>query len=455
MPDCFRVRPASWLRVRASLVDASPLVALTIGVLLFWFLRLAYWSATAETPFSDMANFDNTAHGIASSWNFQWDGFWRTYTTPTLVTARAFQIVLFGDGLRAWQLFQATLTCAALLWLVREVRLATGSRGLGVALLAFVAISQSSVFWSLKLSREGFHEMLTYLTAAAVLFAIRKDRWEAYALCGAVMAMNFLNRPNSILLVPPLVLMVFLGRLREQPRQQAERSLSSAARLCRPVAAFLLGVGLLWGPWIIRSVRIYGEPVLLNTQGPYGLLWERGRVRVVLPDGRAVVTDATELQREATTRFRTDLEASRYAGTVAWAWIRQERKALPRLVWRNIRRTIDDGTISLTTVSRSRLFAGPLNYILLDKRPALVYGGVAGLAALAVLYPGRLLVLWLASVVPWLSAAMLLGEPRMLDSALPLVLFGNVAWVIVLWRVVRRNERAALAIGRGSRMLSQ
>jgi hypothetical protein len=124
------------------------------GVASFWSLRVSYWLAVEAIPFSDMADFDRVAHGIAASFDFSWSQFWQTYTTPSLVTARAIQILLLGDSLLAWQIFQAALTFVSLCWLALELYRRTGSRGLAVALIFAVAWSKPSIFWSLEVAPE-------------------------------------------------------------------------------------------------------------------------------------------------------------------------------------------------------------------------------------------------------------------------------------------------------------
>ena len=45
-------------------------ILLVLGVVTFWALRIAYWTGTSEAMFSDMADFDATARGILSDFNF-------------------------------------------------------------------------------------------------------------------------------------------------------------------------------------------------------------------------------------------------------------------------------------------------------------------------------------------------------------------------------------------------
>ena len=200
----LQCNPASWTQNKT-------LLFLVLFAVIFWSLRLSYWSTVSEEPFSDMANFDQVAHGIAANWTFDWSPFWKTYTTPTLPTARAVQIVLFGDTLTSWRLFQTTLTFTASLWLAYEIYIISGSRVLAFGLLFAIALSKPSIFWSLKLAREGFHEMLVYALSACFLRSARTRKPIACLTTGVLTAALFLNRANSLPLMPVAALLVGLS----------------------------------------------------------------------------------------------------------------------------------------------------------------------------------------------------------------------------------------------------
>jgi len=416
--------------ISLSWTKRNTILLLMLFAFIFWTLRVCYWSTVSEEPFSDMASFDNVGHGIAASWTFDWSPFWKTYTTPGLPIARAFQIILFGDTLTAWRLFLATLTFTATLWLAYEIYLNSGSRALAFALLFAVALSKPSVFWSLKLAREGLHEMLVYALSACFLFSVRTRRPMVLVPFGMLMAALFLNRANSLPLLPIAVLLIAISfSTYDGTTNRAKRH-----RLVFVLIAFSLGVGLLWIPWIIRSWNAYGEPVFLSTQGPYGVLWELGEITISLEDGRKVTTDVNKLQQEAPTRFSTDLAASKYAGEIALAWLRGNVNKLPVVALSRVRRTVYDRAIYLTKVSRQNLYDNFIDSLLIDKTPYTVFSGLLGLLLLGRLYRWEFVFVFAAATVPWLSAAMLIGYPRMLEPAIPIILFGNVAWVALLYR---------------------
>lgn len=398
-------------------------------IFLFWLLRIWYWTTTKEIPFSDMANFDSTAHTIVSSWNFDWSPFWQTYTTPSLVTARALQIFLFGDSMWAWQLFQAFFTFAGLLWLSYELMRVTNSRWLALSLLFIVSISKPSIFWSLKLSREGFHEFLIYAQIASFLLAYRVRTLTAFFVLGAISAVSFLNRANGILVIPVLVLMIVLFYV------QKRNFIISYRFFFLPLLCFFLGIALLWVPWIARSIMLYGKPVPLSTQGPYGFLWELGTVSVKLGNGTKIKTDVNDLQKNAPNDFPTDLAASRYANEIVKAWLHKNWRDFPQMALKRIQGTISDRQIDLTKVDRNQLFNNRVvNNLMVDKTTFFVYTGIVGMLLFPILYrQWALLSIPTVILVTWLSGAVLVSDGRMLEPGLPVILFSNVAWVILLY----------------------
>ena len=120
-----------------------------------------------------MGDLDYIAKGILNSFTFDFNSYWKTYAVPTVSTLRAIQTLILGDSLFAWEVFQGVLLCSGLIWLAFEIKRLTNSKVLPLVLLFTVALSKSSVFWSLKLAREGAAEALMYLTIAALLAAMR------------------------------------------------------------------------------------------------------------------------------------------------------------------------------------------------------------------------------------------------------------------------------------------
>lgn len=394
------------------------------AVAVFWIVRSVYWHSVEELPFSDMGNFEWTARSILRDFDFGWDFFWRSYTTPTLVALRALQIAVSGESLLAWRIFQAALTCAGMLWLAYELKVTTRSMLLPLAFLWITALSKSSVFWSLKVSREGVAEAFFYLCAAACISALRTRARRRCFFAGMLVIAAILNRANTVFFAP------FFGAALLAPAAVGGRREFRRSAAC--TGLFIAGLLVLWTPWIVRSYRIYGTPVVLSTQGPYSFLWELGHVPA--PEGDAVqrMVNVNDLQAEAPHRFKNDYEAYGYANLVVRRWMRDHWREYPGMVWRRFLRTIEDRGICLTKVPRDMLLPGAWNGILLDKTPLLIWMGILGLLLMPFVVTPLLAPISGLVFLTWLSAVLVMGLPRMLEAALPLLLFGAVVLVYAL-----------------------
>jgi hypothetical protein len=154
-------------------------------------------------------------------------------------------------------------------------------------------------------------------------------------------------------------------------------------------------------------------------------LWELGAVPTKDPTGAPSTRTAQQLQAEAPQLFRNDYEAATYAKSIVRSWIADNWKTqYPLLIRNRFFSTLEDREISLSKVSRSRLFAEPFDWILLDKSPLLFLLGSLGLLGLALKYGGALYIIPSMALLPWLFGICFMGDPRMLEPSLPLILFG-------------------------------
>ncbi|MCB2185649.1 MAG: hypothetical protein KQJ78_04485 [Deltaproteobacteria bacterium] len=403
---------------------------------LFWGLRASYWAITTEVPFSDMSNYQTIATGILQHGDFSQSDFWRSYRTPTTPLLRALQMALTGPSLTAWQWFLATLTFLSLAWLAWEVGALTRSRYLALALVLTVALAKGSIFWSYKLSRESVAEPLVYLGLAAMLAALRRPRPWLFLLAGAVNLAAALNRPNAFVTVP-LFAAGLAGAWLWARRGSAGPNPARGKALAWGLAAFLLGVVLVWSPWLVRNWRIYHRVVPFSSQGPFSFLWDLGRFRVELPDGRVLVTDAREVRAQVMREFPSDMAGADYAQELGRLWLAQNWRAYLRLLPGRAWAGWYGDQINLTRVSRRELFPAWWNAWLPDRAPGLLFLGLAGLVALGLAYGPRLWLLPVMGLTPWLATLPFLGLPRMLEPSVPLLLFGVAAWPAVglaLWR---------------------
>jgi hypothetical protein len=409
-----------------------------LGCVSFWVSRYWYWSITEELPFSDMADFDSTARTILSSFCFDFNSFFRGYNVPTVPALRAIQIFLLGDSMRGWQLFQAALLFVGMLWLSRELLLSTRSRWLVVVFLWTFVLSKSSLFWSLKLAREGVGEAFTVLVSAAIMNMRRTRTVNTHLVAGGLFAAAMLVR-GSFIFALPLVACLVLVRDFSLLRKDYLKSLA-----LKGSCLFIIGLLAVWGPWVFRSYRLYGHPVLLSTVGPYVFFWDLGEVRVRAESGDEIVFSTNTLQTEAYTKFHNDYEAFQYSKKLMGLYVRQNLQKLPALFASRVVRTITDRDVHLTKVSRFDLFPGTSfdEDVLRDKSMAVVVLGLTGLVALSIVYgSASLAVLFLLTFIPWINAAIMIGYARMLESFISLLLFGQVALVFCICRVTLGHLR--------------
>ncbi|BBL70997.1 hypothetical protein [Methylogaea oryzae] len=388
-------------------------------LLLFWGLRIYYWHQIDEPPFSDLEDYVKLGSGVARSFDFSFDSFWRSYKPPTIPLFHGLVFFLFGDAnLDALRYAQGLFVFGSAGFLAREIYIASASKPLAFSFLLIVAVAKSSVFWSYKAGTESLAEGFLYLVLGVSLWAQRAPAvCQAYFALGALSVAAILARPNF---VPFLFLLSIL------PLVKAWKSSPSSFSKC--LSAYILAIVLAWSPWITRNYRIYGDFLPLSTQGPYSFIWELGKVAIP-GAGPEEKMDVNEIQAMASHRFKSDLEASRFANQVSALWLREHAKEYPRIVVNRILNQVNDRDVHLTKVSRIELFDGFIP--LLDKNRWNVWSGFLGIAIMALRYPWAIQLL-LGVVPTFVFGALFLGYARMLEPILPMVLSGNIMLVYVL-----------------------
>jgi hypothetical protein len=414
------------------------LLGFLTGAAVFWFLRVRYWLVAFELPFSDMSSYERLAIKILQKGSFAIDYFWQTKFVPVTPLLRAIQIFLLGRSLFAWRVFLATLTFISLGWLSLEIKKTTRSTFLALILVWVVALSKSSIFWSLKLATEGVAEMLTYAAAAAMLSALRKRTISSFFSAGIILALGFLNRPAF--LVVPLLFALFFPV--SEYFHKMMRNPMEIKRVFRLLAALLLGISIFWLPWIMRSYFLYGKPCLLNTYSAMTFFWDFPQEVITLKNGTKVklplgVGGTRPLD------MRNDYEYLQYGNGLVLGWLKEHYREYPRLYLKRARESVCSREILLTNVSRERLFTNGLDWLLLDKSPFLVIGGFAGMAVLWAFFPSYLYALPLVSFAPWCASLLFWGSPRFLEPGLPLIFFGNTGIILLCVRWVGRRGNTA------------
>jgi hypothetical protein len=426
--------PARFARVLAVLAVA----------LLFWALRLRYWTTTFEVPFSDMADFERVARGLLRKGSFAFGPFWQSYKPPILPLLRATEILFFGEGLWPWRILQSTLVFVGVGWLAGEILLTTRRFALFWALALTVALSKSSIFWSLKVATEGVAEAFLYLSIAAILCALRRPTLVRAFAAGAILTMASLNRPNTMLALPLFLLTLFWDDWRRAGTAGSPRPTRLRRALRRP-GICLLACALVWGPWLVRTHRLYGAFLPFNTSGALAFIYGVWTIEVPTDDGQWVTKSYPEILTTAPARFKNDYELDKWGRRAVRHWMARNWRTLFKLVPVRALETVADRDVQLTKVSRLQLYPPALNRLLLDKSLLAVAAGILGLCALPLVVDRRLFWLGLVSIPAWASTLPLQSNCRLLEPSLPIFLFGCVAWPYALLRIpgARRAVSAA------------
>ena len=392
------------------------------GALLFWSLRFRYWGSVAEKPFSDMADYQEVAIRLVQSGNFSHSVFWKSYIAPVVPLLRAPTVALFGpQELLPWQITQALAVFVAAMWLGHELLKLTGRRWLPAALVLTVAVAKPSVFWSYKVATEGLTEAALYALAAAALYVHRRGTTLGFAVFGVIGTIAMLNRSNYLPGVAVSGLILLATTLAGGAR---------ARRLVIRTGALAVAVGVVWGPWLLRSYNLYGFVVPFTTHVPSTFFWDEPLTRD-FGTGRIEARFGFDFLRTAPRHFASDGEYYRvYQGHVE-EWISANWRSLPRRTFTRGARELSERRIALTKVSRQRLFGDWVDRFLLDKSPGLLVAGFLGLLMIAIAHPPAIHMTLLV-LLTWVASLLARGDARMLEPYVPLLLFGNFGWVFVL-----------------------
>jgi hypothetical protein len=412
------------------------------GILTFWVVRLYYWHITYELPFSDMADYVHLGQRVAAHFDFRWDPFWIAFKPPTFPLLLAINFKLFGsDNLLSWRFCQTILLFSSLLWLCREITISTNRHYFGIALLWIVALSKSSIFWSYKPAMESASEAFIYLMIAASMFALRRQKPYLFLLLGFIYAAGVMLRPQFLLVTALLCGTLLLHGAYDR---------TSWRKLTLSLFCFVLGGLITWAPWVMRNYRDYGHLVLLTTQEPYTFLWDVGAVTIIDTDGKPITRDAFQLLAQAPTRFRNDDDAAKFANRFVREWLREKRSELPAIVWSRAVSTIttpaSNSPSGLTHVSRRQILPGRYNRLLIDKSPVLLVTGIAGLIAFVFLAPMTLNPVAIVPIGQWVLGFSLSSYARLLEPSVPLFLFGNVMWVVLILGLIRAQPVVGVAL---------
>ena len=397
------------------------------ALLIFVIVRLVYWNNVTEEPFSDMADYIHWGRSwAAGDWMMEgqfWGGAYKAPGVP-LLYAGVFAFT-GGHDVDVLRWVQLAISVFALAFFAWQLTRTTGTLLAGLLVILVVTFTKSSVFWSFKVGTETLSEAMLYLSLGAALWVWRDSasRWRYVVLAVVTVYATFV-RPNSLPLVGVLVLFPLFKLYAIDKRQSV-----------RCMAVYTLAVVCAWAPWIARNYAHCGQFVPLSTQGPYTFLWELGDVDLPGPDGKRMVVHVNQLQAEAPKRFANDCEASKYAMGLVKLWMTENIATYPALVKSRLLRYTTDRQIDLTRVSRSQLHPD-LDPVLIDKTQAqIVLAAVIGLAMSVFYIWAR--VVFAAIMANLLFSSLFLGDARMIEPFIPIIIFLSIAPIVPLWKFIK------------------
>jgi hypothetical protein len=431
--------------------------------MIYWLLRILYFSATREQIFSDIGIYCNIADNILSSGYF---GTSRDYCyfSPGAPVAIAISKLVSRTAFASFYPYMiAFLAFIGVLLVARQISLLTRRAYLGVVYVFIMATLKPSVFWQLKLSTEGLAEALLQLSLGIALLVHRSRSIPLSFLCGSTIAWLFLTRPQYLLSVPFLLIFFWVidcnaTNARSLLSQSLQKSLAITRqplkifKTQRPFIAFCLGIVVLWGPWITRNYLHYHRVIPVSMAGAMTALWDYDLGPIIPNLYRSItLSDGTTvpLTLEAMTQQRNkvanDLQYYDYLVELNRRWLRLNYPYLwVPFISRSINELSANDAGGLTTVSRDYLFPwqfkgyivpyaqqSPLNIILIDKTPPLMIGGIVGLILFCRRYPHESLPLFGLVLVMWCVPGLTMGYPRVIDAVVGPTMFGCFYFVAV------------------------
>lgn len=272
-------------------------------------LRLAVVAAVPDAGlFSDMVGYHDRAVFLLREGRLTAD----SYRGPAYPIFLALCFALPGNDLLAARIGQSVLgalTAVLTLVLARQFVSPRAALAAGIVAAAYPAAVLSTVY----IMPEGLYAALLM---AALVAAARLDVWRC-AMAGALAGLAMLTRSVGAGLAGSITLGVFASGWRIGQLRRASTGAACAAVVCAATIA----------PWLVRSSRISGAPMLDSASGFNVLAGNNPRAT-----GRLVIEDVPWLFETYLQGGGNEAEANRRALEQAWAWIREHPGAWLRLV---------------------------------------------------------------------------------------------------------------------------
>ncbi|ABB73586.1 Dolichyl-phosphate-mannose-protein mannosyltransferase [Nitrosospira multiformis ATCC 25196] len=286
--------------------------------ILFVALRVALIFFVPVEMTSDASWYFNRAVGIASGGGYSEAGYPTAYWPVGYPGFLGILFYLFGRDQLVGQI--ANLVMAALsfflqLELTRRIFRSEAAARLGVLLLTLYP--NHVAYTSFILTEVYF----TFLLLLGVYLYITRSRWLWIWVCGIVFGLAALTKPQAVFLPGLLVLFhVFSAERKDRLRQHLIKGF-----------AIYLAMAMVLVPWAVRNTMIFGELVLISTNGGATLLTGNH------PTASGGYEENDPLVAQRNFSVQDQVESDRRAKKLATDWIRENPvrfvELIPLKIW--------------------------------------------------------------------------------------------------------------------------
>lgn len=274
-------------------------------ILLIYLLLRAAVLLIPLTQYSDASWYLSTARNLADGKGYTEGGVPTAFWPPGWPMALSVPFRLFGTSPLVAQLFN--LACSMVTaWLTLDLgRRLFQSEATGRIALLLLALYPNNIGYVALALTEVFYTML--LLGGCWLLIARSSRW-SLVLAGLVFGFATLTKAQSLL----VILIVFgVAALREPLTVRRV-----AIALSKAFAVILIAL-LVVSPWSYRNYKIYGEWVMVSTNGGLTLLSGNN------PSARGDYTPDDPLMSSIPRTVATQLDVDKEARKRAVAWIKE------------------------------------------------------------------------------------------------------------------------------------
>lgn len=291
-------------------------VVALLKVLVLWQLKDHVLLQPGATP--DSGAYSELAQRVVSgNWSL---GPGAYFVSPLYIY---FQAVVYGafesfTAVRLVQVLLGTLAVGLMWWTTREW---FGARAAWFA-AGVAAMTGLLTFYEISLLQASLDTFLTAASLAALTAALTRSSPLWFGLTGVLFGVHVLNRPNVLVPVAAVVVVLLL------------------VRQWKPAALVVAGLVLALVPTTVRNISVTGDWSLLPSHG--GLNFYIGNaaeanglyraIPGVRPNILGQAVDAKRVAEAATGRSLTDAEVSAHFSGLAWDWIRHHPHAWARLL---------------------------------------------------------------------------------------------------------------------------